>query len=297
MNKFEKLSKIVNKHIAEFTRDEPSIITNASDFVEDANLFSMYNIDVFSNIFNSKAPSLKHERKSLFHYKKFDVAYKFIEENSITASALSNFKNIKKGDDLKEYEHFFDVAKIGTEKSFIDEQRDSIFVFCLTNNNCTERFWKEYADNEKGLCLELEIIDNQNTKLGFDLKKICYDDGHEFQFFSDMQNELHSTFGRYLLASRLSNFAVFYKRKTREDGSEGFAWENETRLLLNCKTFEGLSKEFEIINKNGCKYMKIPFDNPLFSIKIKSVTIGKNLSPAQKQKIEKLLKQKNITIS
>ena len=289
-----KISGIVNKHIAEFTKVDSSIITSDIDFTKAGQLLSLNNLDIFFKVFNIKVPSLKNSTKSFFHYKRFDRAYEFVEKDFIRLSALSNFRNVNNGDDIKEYEHFFDVAKIGTNQSFVDQQKDNYFIFCLTEDNCTERFWKEYADDKKGLCLELEIIDKQSPM--FDLNKICYDDGLEFQFFADMQNEIHSTFGKYLLTQGLSKFAAFYKRKTKEDGSEGFAWERETRLLVNWGMYANQLKDFSFENYNGYKSLQIPFDNSLFSINLKSVTLGENLTPDQKQKIENLLKQKNITI-
>jgi len=280
----QKLSNIVNKHITPFTKKQ----TNELDFFKTGQLFSPRGnnvTDIFFEIFNTKASIQKCVPQSLFHYKKYDFAYQFVEGDYVTASALSNFTDETKKEDVKEYEHFFEVANIGTDKSYIDNQKDNYYIFCLTNDNCTERFWKEYADDSKGLCLELEIIYKKSNFL-YDLNRICYDNGIEFQFFADMQNEIHTTLGKYLLVNGLAKFGALYKRTK-------FDWERETRLLLHENNVNNM---FEVSENNNKKYMTIPFENQLFSVNLKSVTLGKNLTNYQRIEIEDLLKKKNIKL-
>jgi hypothetical protein len=288
--KMKKVSEIVNKHIGAFTNNK----TNEFDFSNGKRLFSPYGdkvINIFFSIFNEKAPTQKSISPTLFHYKRFDKACEFIEGNYIELSALSNFQNINYGDDIKEYEHFFEVAKIGTDRTFINSQKNDLFIFCMTsdNDNCTERFWKEYADGGKGLCLKLEISCTQSNIL-YDLNEICYDDGNKFQFFADMQNDIYSAFDKYLLIPGLAKFGALYKRNE-------YSWEKETRLLINWNLYKkNLEKYFTIEYNKEKKFLKIPFANELFTIKIKSIKIGKNLNDFQKEKIRKLAVQKEINI-
>jgi len=279
----QELSNIVNKHITTLTIRK----TSESDFVSGKQLFSLYGdkMDIFFEIFNAKASIQKCIPQSLFHYKKYDRAYEFVKNDYITSSALSNFTD-KMKDDITEYEHFFDVVNIGTDNSFIDSQKDNIFIFCLTDDNFTERFWKEYADDSKGLCLELEIT-YKPCDIWYDLNRICYDNGTEFQFFTEMQNEIYETFGKHLLIDGIAKFGALYKRKS-------FDWERETRLLFQKNHVNNM---FTVTESNNKKYMTIPFDNQLFSINLKSVTLGKNLTVSQKTEIENLLIKKNIKLN
>jgi hypothetical protein len=51
---------------------------------------------------------------------------------------------------------------------------------------------------------------------------------------------------------------------------------------------------FNNYTEDSKKYLKIPLDNDLFTLKIKSITIGKNLSMSQKQSIIDLADKKGI---
>jgi hypothetical protein len=301
---YQKVSKIVNEHIADFTRNDASIITNEFCFSSTNNNELIYlrlnpavddtdsdiiteaeeGVNVFDKIFNLIAPKAKIENISYFHYKKFKYAFDFINKAYIMLPALSNFVD-PQSEDVKEYKHFFDeVVNIGTTQSFIDKQKDNFFIFCLTEDNKTEEFWNKYADKHKGLCLEMEIEHKQLDYCLYNFNKIRYSNGNEFQFFSNMQNELHKNFGKYLCLQGLARFGALYKRPC-------WAWERETRLLIHKDNVI-----FEITKTDNKKYMTIPFENDLFSIKIKSVTLGKNLNYCQKRKIKKILKQKGIEI-
>jgi hypothetical protein len=316
--KMKKVSDIVNEHIADFTAKDKTIKTNEFCFVEGSGLIlvginsNVDNEDVdtitkaeteegvrsFDKIFNIKAPDQKRVNKSFFHYKSFERAFEFVENGYICISALSNYSNINNGDDIKEYEHFFDVVKIGTDKSFIDQQKGDLFVFCLTENNQSDFLWENYADKNKGLCLELFFepkCPSKNLLFNmYDLRKVCYDDGKEFQFFADMQKEIiHNTFGQYLVMPGLAKFGALYKRKV--DNNRKYYEEQETRLLINWKSYkEKLDKYFTIEKDNEKVFLKIPFENELFTIKIKSIIIGKNVDNLQKQKIKDLADKKNI---
>ena len=286
-----RLSEIVNKHIAVFTATDSTITTTEHSFNIPNNtqlLHTDSNDTIFGRIFNLKSPDQRNNDRTYFHYKSFNIAYKFIDENFIRASALSNFAGMT--DDIIEYEHFFNVTKIPCDKSFIDNQKNGFYIFCLTENNKTERFWKDYVCDHKGLCLEFEFIDKKQYRNLFELSSICYDNGNDFKFYSDMQDEIFSVFNKYLLTKGLAKFGALYKRKTL------FDWEAETRLLFDFGFYQSdLNKmNFNNYTDDSKKYLKIPLDNDLFTLKIKSITIGKNLSMTQKQCIKDLANKKGI---
>lgn len=294
IEKQEKLKDIVNKHIAPFTAIDSKIITSRDSFSIPFRTKLLYfdsSDNLFNQIFNLKSLEQKKAKRSYFHYKSFDLAYKFIEEGYFTASALSNFI-LSKGD-VKEYEHFFEVTKIPYDQTFIDSQRNNLFIFCLTESNQIEKFWVDYVSNHKGICFEFEFIDKQNLSENFEFRQICYDDGNDFKFYSEMQDEIYLNFQKYLLTPGLAKFGALYKQKNK------FEWENETRLLFNwglhqqCLTNNSIS-EFTDDSK---RYLKIPFDNNLFNLKIKNITIGKYLCPTQTTRMKELATKKGISFS
>lgn len=290
-SKLNMLKDITNRHIADFTATDPSIITTAQSFLipTDTKLLHFDSNDkTFDKIFSLKAPNQKQIDNRYFHYKSFDIAYKFIEEDYVTASALSNFAGLT--DDIKEYEYFFEITKIPYDKAFIDQQKDNIYIFCLTEDNKTERFWNEYVSDHKGLCLEFEFTDKKHLSHLFELRKICYDDGGGFNFYSSMQDEIFMTFGKYLLTPGLAKFAALYKWKTK------FDWERETRLMFNRSLYQNelTNNSFTTQTFDSKKFLKIPFDNNLFTLTLKSITIGKYLEPSQKERVKSLARIKGI---
>lgn len=290
--KLNTVKEIVNRHIANFTATDSTIITTEQSFVisDSTELLHFESNDkTFDKIFNLKAPNQKTIIQSFFHYKSFDIAYKFVEEDYVTASALSNFVGVT--DDIQEYEHFFEVTNLDYKKSFIEEQKDNLYIFCLTEDNKTERFWNEYVNDHKGLCLEFEFIDKRHLWHMFELRKICYDNGSDFIFYASMQNEIFNVFNKYLNTPGLSKFGALYKRKTK------FDWEKETRLLFNWGLYNAdlIKNSFGTQTFGLKKFLKIPFDNNLFTINLKSITIGKNLDPIQQSKIKELADKKAIT--
>ena len=139
-------------------------------------------------------------------------------------------------------------------------QKDNLYIFFLTEDNKTERFWNEYVNNHKGLCLEFEFSDKRYLWHLFELRKICYDDGDSFHFYSSMQDEIFSRLGKYLLTPGLAKFGALYKRKTK------FNWELETSVFdwqlyqLDLKNNSFITQTF-----GSKKFLKIPFDNNLFT--------------------------------
>jgi len=289
-NDLKKLSSIVNNHIQPFglktTENDFLLTTNTNLIHLDSNCY------VFDQIFNDKAPNQKKSKQSFFHFKRFNYAYDFLDKEFITASALSNFSGLT--DDIKEYEHFFEVTKIPYEQSYIDTQKDNLFITCFTVDNNTDKFWQEYADNHKGLCLEIEfqnVTSDPGLNSKYEFRDVCYDDCTTFSFYSKMQNEIHNSFQKYLLTQGIAKFGALYKRKTN------YEWEKETRLLINWGLYsKDLSNSFMLINVNNKKILKIPFKNKLFNIQIKQITVGKNLSSSEKSKIKKFAAKKNYNL-
>lgn len=291
LEKHKQLKRIVDKHIAAFTAIDSSIITSEQSFSIPYSTQLLHfdsNDNTFNQIFSLKSREQKKAKRSYFHYKSFDLAYKFVEEGYFTASALSNF--IHSTGDVKEYEHFFEVTKIPYDQAFIDSQRNNFFIFCLTESNQIEKFWVDYVSDHKGVCFEFEFVDKQNLPYTFELRQICYDDGNDFRFYSEMQDEIYLNFNKYLLTPGIAKFGALYKRKNI------FEWEKETRLLFNWGLFQQdlINNSISEFTYDSKRYLKIPFDNNLFTLKIKNITIGKNLSFSQTTMIKELANKKGI---
>jgi hypothetical protein len=289
--KMQLLSKIVNDNIRDYMNRDSTFFTKEEDFHVTSQLICN-NHEVFHKIFEKNAPIRKCVISSFFHYKNFDRAYEFLEGDYIKMSALSNYDDEEKGDDVKEYEYFLEKTCILTDKSQIDCKKNGLYVFCLTEDNSTEKFWNDYANGGKGLCLEMEIIDKMSNEYGYmyNLNDICYDDGKKLKFFFRMQSEISEELNGHLIMSGLVKFAALFKRKKYSD-------ERETRLLIDWNEYKNDLKNIFSFECCGTKkFLKIPFNNDLFSIKIKSVTLGKNLNDYQRKKIETLLTQKEIKV-
>jgi hypothetical protein len=198
-----------------------------------------------------------------------------------------------KKDDIEEYRHFFKITELEPAEEYIDSQKDGYFIFCLTEHNDNEMCCINYTNNHKGLCLELVFTDKQNQNILYDMRNICYDDnGSYFQFYVDMQKEIKQQFNTKLVTNGLAKFAALYKRK------ENYSLEKETRLLINWQLFkkEKYKTSFEEFVCKSDKYLKIPFDNELFTIEIRSISVGRHLQAYQKDKIYELAIKKGILL-
>jgi hypothetical protein len=234
--------------------------------------------DDFQVGFGIKAP--KANEPSYFHYKKFESAYDFIDKKYIRLSALSNF--VAPFGDEKEYEHFFEVVNMGFSKSFIDEQKNELCIFCLTNDYTNECFWKKYTEDYNGLCIEMDFKFEGKEELidKFEFRKVSYDDGSDFRFYAELKDRIYAKYKKLPLPNGIAKFAAFYKR-------EQYKWENETRLLIDKRNWGKKTSE---------NFLEVPFENELFTIKIKSITVGKHLTPCKKEKIMELASQRGIPI-
>jgi hypothetical protein len=285
MNKqeLEKIVGIVNKYIKGYGL---SITENDIKNTSSTDLIYLKN-DVIEQIFSRKAVSQKGINRSYFHYKSFDLAYDFIDNEYITLSALSNFSGLT--DDLLEYKHFFDTIGIGTSTDIIKEYKNNFFVFCLSEDNNTDRFWEEYAKSKTGLCIEFMIVPTSDAGLNsqFELRTICYDDGQDFYFYRDMQKEVEgSKIKKGIAPNGIAKFGALYKRKAQ------YNWERETRLFFNNYLYSKYysNKNLSVIDINKKKFLKINFNNDYFILTVKSVKIGKNITPDNRTKIIALTK-------
>lgn len=290
MNKQElkTIVDIVNKYTIDYglSISENEIINASSDLIHLEN-------DIIEQIFSRKAVSQKTVHRSYFHYKSFELAYDFLDKEYITLSALSNFSGFN--DDLLEYQHFFDTIEIGSSTEFIENSKDNFFVFCLSEDSSTDRFWEEYANSKTGLCIEFRITPTSNPYFydKFELRRICYDEGNDIIFYRNMQREIRDSKIRKGIASNgIAKFAALYKRKVK------YSWERETRLLFNNYLYseEYKDRNLSIMVIDNKKYLRINFKNDYFIITVNSVKIGEKITPENRAKIIDLTNRKGISL-
>lgn len=224
-------------------------------------------------VFSKSKPNFQKNRKST-------IKQNLINNNTIQATSLHSLSS----NDHTEYSEFFkriDVKYI-MDKNF-DADKKNKYVFCFTKNWRTERFWREYADDYKGVCVGFRFIVKKNSpqfnETGIDgilIRDVYYDSGYDFEFINKLRYEFLKHFNKELFLSGSSRFALFYKR-------EKFKWEDETRLLINTSVSNKIFKnnlvgKEEFYGENDQKrfFFNLNTDNCLFKLEITEIIIGKN---------------------
>jgi hypothetical protein len=177
------------------------------------------------------------------------------------------------------------VLNVGS-RSLSDDVRDNTFIFCFSQDYSNPRFWTDYAKDETGVAIVFRFISFNQTQFDkYDLRDVHYDSGYDFEFINYINFHLRKEFGYAFIPGSVSKFARFYKRQS-------YQWEVETRLCFNIDTTLphniGLAAGhfFQINNdldpNSDRKYLNIPLlgnatPNPLFSLTIDEVVVGKNV--------------------
>ena len=240
----------------------------------------------FNNYINgllvSNSPA-KESIDTIYQYRNFERSIDLLLDKCFSFSVLANF--CKNEQDMKEYEHFYDLTTTQPQREFILEQKRNHFISCLTDKRDDKRFWDEYTNNGKGICIEFAIRNKHFDGL-FDFRDVCYDDGTKFKIISDLQKNVYKEVGKYVLIEKHSKFASFYKRAN-------YDWECEKRLFIDLTGIkENLPKGF-ILNRinDEIQVLKVPFINKYFEAKIISIRFGYGLKTYQKTKLFEIINQ------
>ena len=240
---------------------------------------------------NSKVPDTNFP---FYHYKSFQYGKGILNSSTFTFSALANYKEPLQ--DIKEYEHFYELIKMKPAEGFIENQKSDIFITCLTYEKNNAKFWEDYADHNKGICIEFSIINNRSESISvpFDFREVCYDDSSKIASIAKMQSEIFLIFKKYLFMESHSRFSAFYKR-------DNFSWENEIRAYINLANIKNMLPENFKLRKlpHNIEILQVPFDNFLFKAEILSVKLGSALTIPQRKDIISLVKTKypNVLIT
>lgn len=251
--------------------------------------------------FNLTALNRITDKGQFFHFKSLNIAQLIISNKSVQVSnLLSNQAN-----DFAEYSEFY--KRLGlfhqllpedycqqkqtntfnpASKSPMDKERENILIICFAKEGHKERFWKDYADNDTGVCLVFRLL-NFDPKFAdlYNFRDVSYDNGYRFDFINHINYHFIKEFGRQLFVEGITKFSKFYKRGKYE-------WENEARLAFHYNfDFGGYGNELEKVfplqtdPSSKRKFINLPLQgnatpNPYFTLTIDEVICGKNVSTA-----------------
>jgi hypothetical protein len=295
--------------------DFSSFTAQADDFDPQPNLAGMIsfhadNTNPITSIFNQSSPNRIVDKGQFFHFKSTKISKLILKNKAVQVSdLLSNDAN-----DFAEYSEFF--KRLGlfnnlmpedalqqkqqgvynpASPSKMDKERKSLLILCFTKNSHEERFWKQYVDDDHGVCFGLRVRDYNPDNLPlYSFRDVCYDEGYKFDFLNHINYHYAREFGTHLLPGGLAKFAKFYKRGK-------YAWEDETRLTFHYDfdTFgygRALNNIFPLQTdqSTGRNYINLPLqgssiENPLFTLTLDEVICGKNISEDDYQEIKSLV--------
>lgn len=228
----------------------------------------------FYKLFNSIAPIRLNDKGQFFHFFSNPkwVFNDLLRKKTIQATSLSSLSS----NDFTEYIEFFKRinSKYIFEKTF-EKDKQNRYVLCFTKNWRNERFWEEYADSHKGVCVGFRFIKKNNELNGVHFRDVYYDSGYDFEFINELRYEFIKTFGKELFLYGGSRFANFYKR-------DKFKWEDETRLLIDTNVNDNsvFSNKLDDIGKKhsdkGRNYFEFNVNNMLFKLEVSEIIVGKN---------------------
>lgn len=280
----EEIAAIVSTHIP--ININYQNICLKEHYIQISNMeFDRYINDLF--VTNSKA--VENTNYSFFHYKNLEYAKEILNSGCLTFSALSNYKD-PMFQDIKEYEHFYESIKLKTLDQFIETQKNNLFITCLTNKPNEAKFWKEYAADGKGVCIELSIH-NKRICESFDFREMCYDDSNKFNVIASIQDEVNLKFKKPIFLESHSKFSAYYKKHNEE---HDYAWEGERRILINMTNIKDkLPQDFKYEEpKVGVKILRVPFENIFFDATIRSIKLGSGLDENEKIAIKEIINRK-----
>jgi hypothetical protein len=296
----EKMAKIFNEAISE--TEFSHHIVSWEDFspVPTGNLITFNpDKDPFGKMLGRIAPSRIIDKGQFFHFKNFNIAKNIISKKTIQVSNLfSNHQN-----DFAEYSEFF--QRLGLIKNLIpkdfyerpenvtsrsnrpiDDDRDNMMILCFSKEGHKERFWKEYAKEDTGVCLVFRFLSfTEEAHHTYDFRDVAYDHGYRFEFLNKINHLFSQDFQKLLFVDGITRFARCYKRGQYE-------WENETRLIFD---YGGDYKDylptlFPVQQDGMRKYIEIPLGkNDLFELIIDEVIVGKNVPDKDFDELKRLL--------
>jgi hypothetical protein len=269
--------------------------------------------DFGTKLFEFLSLDKSKEEQILYHFKPASTARLILNDRAIQASYLPAHSS----NDAEEYMHFMKqmghplatgrpvppkiLQKLG-EIQTIEQIREQVFILCFTRTNTNERFWKEYADNNSGVCFKFRFKPiEKNIALDVDLiplyslREMIYDleNDTRFSFIEVMNKELKDKVGYELQIAPVPKFAMHSKRNCK-------AWEDEVRFGIDMGYLRARNStpDYLIIQEDGSReYIRIRIKgkqamllNPLpFELELLEVQCGGNMDPETFKDIERIV--------
>lgn len=157
-------------------------------------------------------------------------------------------------------------------EDFNDNLKEMMLVGCFTQNNKNRVMWGNYADDNKGICIEYNLYDFKKEYL----VKSC----HEVKYFPlDKYPEVTNILLNLLKSNPLDFIDSIFLNKT-----DDWSYEEEWRLIFrNDPFFRPFIKK---IDSNY--YIKLP--------KPRAIYLGVNISNENKNEIEEICKTREISL-
>ena len=157
-------------------------------------------------------------------------------------------------------------------EDFNDTLKEMMLVSCFTQNNKNRVMWGNYADDNKGICIEYNLYDFKKDYL----VKSC----HEVKYFPpDKYPEVTNILLNLLKSNPLDFMDSIFLNKT-----DDWNYEEEWRLIFrNDPFFRPFIKK---INSNY--YIKLP--------KPRAIYLGVNITDENKNEIEEICKTREISL-
>ena len=231
-------------------------------------------------------PDRINDTKPFYHYLKFDYAKQILENKEIQLSALSHYI----ASDSLEYTGFFKEFITYYPTINIENDKNDIFILCMTEDCENDYMWQHYADEKKGVVLGFRLFKKDNAC--YHIRNVIYEDTESLTFLKDINSILQND-KLLFYPEGISTIPLFYKQKK-------FEIEKEIRLCLD---FTGVYKYIEpypilsqsIQEEDNRRYLPLSLDNKLFKIELCEVICGEDVTQEQIELLKKLIPD-NVSI-
>lgn len=301
----EKMAAIVNEGLSQVP-EAAGITAKNDDFSADDSKNVIYwesekndamGRDKIKKVLLSLITSRRSDTGQFYHFKSIEIARQMLQSREIQLTGLGYLDE----NDRAEFSEFF--KRCGFFASLVDnsveEFKKKIFVFCLTKDSRSQRFWDEYAQGDAGVCLAIRIAKFEASYAPYwQFRDVIYDDGYRFEFINDIQYKIRKAFGKELFMQGTWMFARHYKR-------DKYSWENEARISLDY-----VNGEYSGVLSSMCapeatrgatggvqrEFVRLPFKNRLFEIVVDEVICGKDVTNADMNRLDAICKPQNIRV-
>ena len=287
--KRERMAEIVNNAIAssnfrpvveELTKDHFS--HNDSGELIHFSTFPWAS-DPLEKIFAKCAADRRYDCRKFYHFKCVEWAIDILKTGMVQLTALYYHAE----NDNAEYSEFF--QRTGHTYPLItgnvNELKKKSFVLCLSKSASREKFWNQYAKQDRGVCLGLRYhVGKMELQDCVDFRDVSYGTGYPFDFIKQIRDRFVCEFGKPPFIDGILKFARFYKRAK-------YSWEDESRISFdyNYDTSSLLTRAFPIqkVVENGKirEYLKVPLRNDYFTLEVDEIICGKHVDSADQARL------------